>query len=139
MNDNPWTDEKVERLRVMWLDGKSVSEIAAALNISKNAIVGKRRRLELPSRPSPIRNARPRPPKPPPKPRPPRPKPVPPPPTQYPPPLMLTGVGGKYGCCQWIIGDAAGADTVYCAKPSGSKSWCEEHQIRAFQQPKKAG
>jgi GcrA cell cycle regulator len=47
-----WTDERVELLRKLWLDGRSASQIAAELanGISRNAVIGKVHRLGLSSR-----------------------------------------------------------------------------------------
>lgn len=50
-----WTEETISRLRSLWAEGLSTAEIGRRLNISKNAVVGKAHRLNLPSRPSPIR------------------------------------------------------------------------------------
>ena len=47
-----WTDERVEQLRQLWLDGKSASQIAAVLanGITRNAVIGKVHRLGLSGR-----------------------------------------------------------------------------------------
>lgn len=50
-----WTDEAIAKLRTLWAEGLSTAEIGRRLNISKNAVVGKAHRLNLPPRPSPIR------------------------------------------------------------------------------------
>ena len=50
-----WSDEQVERLRKMWLEGLTANEIAKKLGVTKNAIVGKVHRLCLQARPSPIK------------------------------------------------------------------------------------
>ena len=50
-----WNESTVARLRVFWAEGLSAAKIGKQLNISKNAIVGKAHRLNLPLRPSPIR------------------------------------------------------------------------------------
>jgi GcrA cell cycle regulator len=50
-----WTDEIIAKLRLLWAEGLSTAEIGRRLNISKNAVVGKAHRLNLPARPSPIR------------------------------------------------------------------------------------
>jgi GcrA cell cycle regulator len=50
-----WTDETILRLREFWAEGHSTAEIGRRLGVSKNAIVGKAHRLDLPARPSPIR------------------------------------------------------------------------------------
>ena len=44
-----------DRLRVLWDEGHSISEIGRRMDISRNAVVGKAHRLDLPARPSPIR------------------------------------------------------------------------------------
>jgi len=50
-----WTDDAIIRLRSLWDEGLSTAEIGRRLNISKNSVVGKAHRLDLPARPSPIR------------------------------------------------------------------------------------
>ena len=49
-----WTPELVKQLRLEWDAGHSTAEIGRRLGISKNAVVGKASRLDLPARPSPI-------------------------------------------------------------------------------------
>ncbi len=50
-----WTDERVELLRRLWLDGLSASRIAAELagGVSRNAVIGKVHRLGLSGRVKP--------------------------------------------------------------------------------------
>lgn len=50
-----WTAEAIERLRALWAEGHSTAEIGRRMGVSKNAVVGKAHRLNLPARPSPIR------------------------------------------------------------------------------------
>ena len=46
-----WTDERVEMLKKLWADGLSASQIAAQLGgVSRNAVIGKVHRLNLPGR-----------------------------------------------------------------------------------------
>jgi GcrA cell cycle regulator len=46
-----WTDERVERLKKLWAEGLSASQIAAQLGgVSRNAVIGKVHRLSLPGR-----------------------------------------------------------------------------------------
>jgi GcrA cell cycle regulator len=52
-----WTEEAISTLRVLWAEGLSTAEIGRRMGISKNAVVGKAHRLNLPARPSPIRRA----------------------------------------------------------------------------------
>ena len=57
-----WADETIIRLRELWSEGHSTAEIGRRLGVSKNAVVGKAHRLDLPARPSPIRREGERPP-----------------------------------------------------------------------------
>jgi GcrA cell cycle regulator len=50
-----WAGEIIVRLRALWDEGLSTAEIGRRLGVSKNAVVGKAHRLDLPARPSPIR------------------------------------------------------------------------------------
>lgn len=50
-----WTDEVVEELKKMWDRGMTTGQIAKALNVTKNSIIGKVHRLCLTARPSPIK------------------------------------------------------------------------------------
>src|SRR5579871_4119311 len=50
-----WAEETIVRLRALWDEGLSTAEIGRRLGVTKNAIVGKAHRLDLPARPSPIR------------------------------------------------------------------------------------
>src|ERR1700691_664842 len=65
-----WTDERVELLKKLWLEGLSASQIAKQLGgVTRNAVIGKVHRLGLsgratPSQPSPTAFKTPRPPRP---------------------------------------------------------------------------
>ncbi len=50
-----WTDEAVEELKKMWDRGMTTGQIAKALSVTKNSIIGKVHRLCLTARPSPIK------------------------------------------------------------------------------------
>ena len=50
-----WNEEAIAKLRLLWAEGLSTAEIGRRMSVSKNAVVGKAHRLNLPSRPSPIR------------------------------------------------------------------------------------
>ena len=52
-----WTDEMVAELTKLWEEGLTTGEIGKRLGISKNAVVGKAHRLNLQSRPSPIKQS----------------------------------------------------------------------------------
>lgn len=50
-----WSSEVIDKLRILWSEGHTTAEIGRRLHTSKNAVVGKSHRLQLPPRPSPIR------------------------------------------------------------------------------------
>ena len=50
-----WTDDTIRELRQLWSEGHSTAEIGRRMGVTKNAVVGKAHRLDLPARPSPIR------------------------------------------------------------------------------------
>jgi GcrA cell cycle regulator len=56
-----WTDDRVERLKALWLDGLSASQIAAELGgVTRNAVIGKVHRLGLSGRQKPqVQTSRP--------------------------------------------------------------------------------
>jgi GcrA cell cycle regulator len=52
-----WTEERIERLKKMWKDGATASQIADELGgVSRNAVIGKAHRLGLEQRPSPVKH-----------------------------------------------------------------------------------
>jgi len=51
-----WTDERIDRLKAMWTNGSTASQIADELGgVSRNAVIGKAHRLGLEARPSPVK------------------------------------------------------------------------------------
>ena len=50
-----WTDERVELLKKLWMEGLSASQIAAELSdgVTRNAVIGKVHRLKLSARAKP--------------------------------------------------------------------------------------
>ena len=54
-NEFDWSAVAIVRLQLLWAEGHSTTEIGRRMDVSKNAIVGKAHRLNLPARPSPIR------------------------------------------------------------------------------------
>jgi len=51
-----WTEERIGRLKKMWHDGATASQIADELGgVSRNAVIGKAHRLGLEQRPSPVK------------------------------------------------------------------------------------
>jgi GcrA cell cycle regulator len=54
-----WTDERVELLKKLWMDGLSASQIAGELGegVTRNAVIGKVHRLKLSARAKPTNTA----------------------------------------------------------------------------------
>jgi GcrA cell cycle regulator len=51
-----WTDERIDKLKSLWGQGHTASQIADELGgVSRNAVIGKAHRLGLESRPSPVK------------------------------------------------------------------------------------
>ncbi|GGJ39996.1 GcrA family cell cycle regulator [Neoroseomonas lacus] len=151
-----WTAEAIERLKALWAEGHSTAEIGRRMGISKNAVVGKAHRLNLPARPSPIRrDAVPRPA---PVPRAPRPMPV---ARQLPPPMLRAAPVavapvvaavpaapvvrafpaarprfGSRSCC-WPIGEPGTSGFSFCGgEPMAGKPYCTEHAALAYVKPR---
>lgn len=152
-----WTAEAIERLKALWAEGHSTAEIGRRMGISKNAVVGKAHRLNLPARPSPIRrDAAPRPA---PVPRAPRPMSVaraaPPPmlrPAPAVPPAPVVSAAppapvlrafpaarprmGSRSCC-WPIGEPGTSGFRFCGgDPMAGKPYCTEHAALAYVKPR---
>jgi len=151
-----WSEETIVNLRALWAEGHSTAEIGRRLGVSKNAVVGKAHRLDLPARPSPIRRdgpggglprrAIPRrvagPTLPPlssaqpiahiaPAVMPPRPKPMAPPAprVQAVPPRPY----GRLVACCWPIGEPGTREFRFCdAESVPGKPYCAEHAQLAY-------
>jgi len=120
-----WTDSALSRLEALWHEGVSTAEIGRRLGCSKNMVIGKAHRLDLPARPSPIKrngHAAPR------KPRPPRIKgPTLPPMTQPEPPAKPEPKPKPqfYVTCQWV---ETQRPLRFCDQPAIPDSpYCQMH------------
>jgi GcrA cell cycle regulator len=60
MTSHDWTPESIADLRAHWSSGLSTAEIGRRMGISKNAVIGKARRLGLPAREAPANIASPK-------------------------------------------------------------------------------
>lgn len=148
-----WTDAAIGRLRTLWAEGHSTAEIGRRLGITKNSVVGKSHRLDLPARPSPIRQDGPR--------QPPRPRrlrgptlpslqslpapaptheeatraaPAPAPAAPRAPDTMATlqPPSGRQPCC-WPIGEPGTASFRFCSEPNlAGKPYCPDHSLLAY-------
>jgi len=120
-----WTDEKVATLKQLWTEGLTTGEIGKRLGVSKNAVVGKAHRLNLESRPSPIKRKAA---------------------TVKPEKEEVKQVkNGKMSLtdltlttCRWPIGDPKDDDFHFCGKkiPVG-RTYCPEHSNTAYVKPNK--
>lgn len=141
-----WTEQMVNQLKDMWMDGLTTNEIAKNLGMSKNSVVGKVHRLNLSARPSPIKKKSE--------------TPVLEEKTEKSLPLKQTkkivinpisisekSVGSN-AClklteldnhtCRWPIGDPRDDDFCFCGKKVRSgQTYCEEHAAIAFVKPGK--
>jgi GcrA cell cycle regulator len=156
-----WTDERVELLRQLWLDGKSASQISAQLGhgVTRNAVIGKVHRLGLAGRAkSPSSSASP-----------PRaasaPRMSPRPAASsartavrgatalalasepmldtrpvfqeddvvVPMSLRVTIIDLKEAMCRWPLGDPTSAEFRYCGSPAASGPYCAHHGKLAYQ------
>jgi GcrA cell cycle regulator len=151
-----WTDERVELLKKLWLDGLSASQIAKQLGgVTRNAVIGKVHRLGLSGRAAPSQPARttfkaPRPARPaasavpmarraaPPQAREAAPAaarasspPSAPQPEERGVATVLT-LGAHM--CKWPIGDPATDDFTFCGRRSADDGpYCVEHARVAYQ------
>ena len=157
-----WTDERVELLRKLWLDGLSASQIASELSngITRNAVIGKVHRLGLSGRAKAPAQTTPRS-------RPSKPvRAAPPPPRQQQPivrgnlafalaPRMaeapqpraqledvvvpmserVTIMELRESMCRWPLGDPSQPDFRYCGadSPVGGGPYCQYHARVAYQ------
>ena len=143
-----WTDERVEMLKKLWLDGLSASQIAKQLGgVTRNAVIGKVHRLGLSGRAAPSQPARPAF-KAPRAPRPVAPAPAPrriesghaqvpvaPTPIYYveePGSATVLTLGAHM--CKWPIGDPATDNFTFCGRRTGQDGpYCIEHARVAYQ------
>ncbi len=135
-----WTDDRIERLKQMWTEGMSASQIARALgDVTRNAVIGKVHRLGLSGRAAAPRVERPRP-----QPQQPRPQtqrvaamraePVAEEPLEPMPENAVTVVDLNASVCRWPLGDPSTAEFRFCGRKAKPGSpYCEAHVRLAYQ------
>ena len=156
-----WTDQRVELLKQLWIEGLSASQIAAALGgITRNAVIGKVHRLGLSGRAKAPSSA-------PPRPRRPRapshpmgsafrfhgnaalarlPEPDFEPALRYEPlpepepePMVcerVTILDLRECMCRWPLGDPGREDFRFCGtRTNPGAPYCQHHMARAYQPP----
>jgi GcrA cell cycle regulator len=141
-----WNEETIARIRGLWDEGLSTAEIGRRMGITKNAVVGKAHRLNLPARPSPIRRV-------PGEKREPRrvavkrvtgptlpalesdsrqAQPQRAPVMLRPVPVQPRPVGRVSACC-WPLGEPGTREFHFCGDPTvPAKPYCEEHAALAY-------
>lgn len=149
-----WTDERVDSLKKLWLDGLSASQIAKQLGggVTRNAVIGKVHRLGLSGRAAPSQPQRPFKPARPARPalvaapvRRPEPAPA---PTPALPALRPEAVVEEIGSatvltlgahmCKWPIGDPTSDTFAFCGRRTGDEGpYCRDHAQVAYQPPQK--
>ena len=141
-----WTAKAIDLLRALWAEGHSTAEIGRRMGVTKNAIVGKAHRLDLPARPSPIRKeagASPATPRRKPSVREaaaparrfvPQPQPAPPPAAAAPVVATVRPFprASLRSCC-WPIGEPGARDFRFCAAEADpGKPYCADHVAVAY-------
>jgi GcrA cell cycle regulator len=149
-----WTDERVELLKKLWLDGLSASQIAKQLGgVTRNAVIGKVHRLGLSGRAAPSQPARPvfkapRAPRPVTAPAPRRVEshghghghgqlpsaPMPAPVYYVEEPGSATVLTLGAHMCKWPIGDPSTENFTFCGRRTGQDGpYCTDHARMAYQ------
>lgn len=131
-----WTDERVEQLKKLWIEGLSASQIARVLGeVTRNAVIGKVHRLGLSGRVTPARPERPRYAKSPRRML----KPVLPPTPVFEEPEPEPGewttvMTLKERMCKWPIGNPGEESFRFCGRRAGDgMPYCNEHARKAYQ------
>ncbi|MCK5041396.1 MAG: hypothetical protein KAR62_03845 [Sphingomonadales bacterium] len=119
-----WTEERIAKLSALWDKGLSASQIAAELGegVTRNAVIGKAHRLELKSRPSPVKGESTRAKKAVAKPKKKEEK------------KVVTLLDLTSTICKWPSGHPGDDDFQFCGKEANSAlPYCEEHCAMAYQ------
>lgn len=139
MTQANWSDDRVEQLKTLWIEGLSASQIARTMGgVTRNAVIGKVHRLGLAGRAGPARVERPRVPS---APKVPSLRPqVPAVPVVEEDPLPLAD--GNFATvltisdrmCRWPIGDPSASAFHFCGRaPKAGSPYCEAHARKAYQ------
>ena len=143
-----WTEDRVDVLKKLWLEGLSASQIAKQLGggVTRNAVIGKVHRLGLSGRAAPSKPTRiiVRPPRPRPAVSVSQPRRV---ETHSAPvvrayvrdeaPGSATVLTLNARSCRWPIGDPSNGDFTFCGQGAAHGPYCEHHAAVAYQAPQK--
>ena len=113
-----WTEERVARLKALWGEGRTASQIAVILgDVTRNAVIGKAHRLGLKGRPSPIRKEKVATPK----------------PARRPAAQAARPARVSDRQCHWPIGHPREPGFHFCGAPAiDDKPYCEKHCSVAY-------
>ncbi len=112
-----WTDDKIKKLKKLWQADKPTAEIAKMLGMSKNSIIGKVHRLNLKTRPSPIKQEVKK---------------------KTTPAIKKVAdkvrlIDLKINTCRWPIGDPTDEDFCFCGQTTVmGKPYCMKHCQEAY-------
>ncbi len=108
-----WTEERIELLQRLWLQGQTASQIAERLGggVTRNAVIGKAHRLGLSGRPAPA-------------------KPV----IKAEEPRRPIAAGPSGRACMWPVGDPKAPEFHFCgALTEPGRPYCATHCAAAYQ------
>ena len=137
MTASAWTDDRIERLKSLWLEGKTADEVARDLanGITRSAVLGKVHRMGLSAGRIARRSATPakapasprlR------EPRPPGNAPVVAPPEAAPEAGLATLRSVGRCECRWPYGEPEAPDFTLCGRPVSRGAFCAPHAARAY-------
>jgi GcrA cell cycle regulator len=111
---SPWTIEKIEQLKMLWIDGNlSTEKIGRKIGMSKGSVIGKAHRLNLAKRAS-VKIGKPN-------------------ETRRPIARKDSRTLPSYRMCAWPIGHPINDDFHYCGKTvQPGSSYCSPHHSRAY-------
>ncbi|MGH6959569.1 MAG: GcrA family cell cycle regulator, partial [Dongiaceae bacterium] len=101
-----WTEERVEMLQRLWLQGQTASQIAEQLGggVTRNAVIGKAHRLGLSGRPAPVKTMK----------------------REEPRRPVAARPAGR--ACMWPVGDPKSPEFHFCGAPTEpNRPYCTSH------------
>ena len=136
MTASAWTQDRIDRLRILWRDGKTADQIARDLGqgISRSAVLGKVHRMGLSQGrvpraappikvdPPPVRAAR-----------------APVQKAPLPEPGLATVLSVRRRQCRWPYGEPGAADFSLCGRPVARGAFCASHAAVAYRTPPETG
>jgi len=129
-----WGAKNIAKLIALAAKGLSYTQIGKELGITKNAAIGKARRLKIDKSPAQTTYIKAKPPAHKPQPKPIKPTLPPPPPAPVTDMKLLTMMELRDNHCRYPI-DKDG-ETVFCGLPKFKKSFCQEHGAKCYMPPR---